>query len=93
MSKNVRQKMYFIEGAFMSQSRYLKEIKSAVSFFWKSKRKQLAASVDKSNRGAVLGGKQMDGFVSLLKKVAEDSGVPGSCIFTKNNYLPGYFRS
>ena len=53
----------------------------------------MAASVDKSNRGAVLGGKQMDGFVSLLKKVAEDSGVPGSCIFTKNNYLPGYFRS
>ena len=77
----------------MDQQTYLKEITKAVSFFWKSKQKQLATSVDKSNRGAVVGGKQMDGFISLLKKVAENSGVPRSCIYTKNNYLPGFFRS
>ena len=59
----------------MDQQTYLKEITKAVSFFWKSKQKQLATSVDKSNRGAVVGGKQMDGFISLLKKVAENSGV------------------
>lgn len=75
----------------MDQQTYLKEITKAVSFFWKSKQKQLATSVDKSNRGAVVGGKQMDGFISLLKKVAENSGVPRSCIYTKNNYLPGFF--
>ena len=77
----------------MSQDKYLREIKEAVAFFWKTKSKQLVSSVDKSNRGAVVGGKQLDGFVSLLKKVAEDSGVPDSCIFTKNNYVPGFFRS
>lgn len=72
---------------------YTKEIKSAVSFFWKAKKNQLAASKDKSNRGAVVGGKQMDGFISLLHKVAKDTGIPDSCIFTKNNYIPGFFRS
>jgi hypothetical protein len=72
---------------------YTKEIKSAVSFFWKAKKNQLAASIDKSNRGAVVGGKQMDGFISLLQKVAKDAGIPDSCIFTKNNYVPGFFRS
>ena len=77
----------------MSQDKYLREIKEAVAFFWKTKSKQLVSSVDKSNRGAVVGGKQLDGFVSLVKKVAEDSGVPDSCIFTKNNYVPGFFRS
>lgn len=77
----------------MSQDKYLEEIKNAVAYFWNAKSKQLATSVDKSNRGAVVGGKQMDGFVSLLQKVAEDSGVPKSCIYTKNNYVPGYFRS
>lgn len=77
----------------MEGSKYSKDVKKAVSFFWSVKKAQLEKSVDKSNRGAVVGGKQMDGFVSLLQKVALDSGVPNSCIYTKNNYLPGFFRS
>ena len=50
-------------------------------------------SGDSSNRGAVVGGKQMDGFIDLLKKVTIDSGVPADNIITDKNYLPGYFRS
>ena len=68
-------------------------IANAVSFFWNTKKRQLTESGDSSNRGAVVGGKQMDGFVDLLRKVAVDAGVPNECVITDKNYLPGYFRS
>ena len=75
------------------KDKYYKDIAKAVKFFWNTKKTQLKASSDKSNRGAVVGGKQMDAFVGLIKQVAIDAGVPDSCIYTKNNYLPGFFRS
>lgn len=73
--------------------KYNKQIAGAVRFFWKTKKSQKSASTDKSNRGAVVGGKQMNAFVELIKKVAIEAGVPDSCIYTKNNFLPGFFRS
>lgn len=72
---------------------YKRQIANAVRFFWTTKESQLSASTDKSNRGAVVGGKQMDGFVEVLKYVAIKSNIPEHCIYTKNNYLPGFFRS
>lgn len=45
---------------------YSNLVAKAVSFFWDTKKKQLTNSGDSSNRGAVIGGKQMDGFVDLL---------------------------
>ena len=72
---------------------YSAMIAEAVSFFWNRKQKQLSESGDSSNRGAVVGGKQMDGFIGLLKKVACDAGVPSEYIITDKNYLPGFFRS
>ena len=72
---------------------YLSLVQKAVKEFWDTKKKQLSASGDATNRGAVAGGKQMDGFISLLCKVAKDAGVPANCIITDKNYLPGYFRS
>ena len=68
-------------------------IEAAIKSFWETKQKQLTASGDSSNRGAVVGGKQLDAFADLLKTVAIDLGVPESCIFTSQAYLPGYFRS
>ena len=65
----------------------------AIDVFWATKKKQLKESGDTSNRGAVVGGKQMDGFVQLLKDIAIEAGIPSNCIITNNNYLPGYFRS
>lgn len=68
-------------------------ISAAIKSFWETKHKQLTASGDSSNRGAVVGGKQLDAFVALLKTVAIDQGVPENCIYTKQTCLPGYFRA
>lgn len=65
----------------------------AVSEFWRTKQQQLKASKDSSGRGAVTGGKQMDGFLSLIRDACIAVGTPEQCIFDKNNYLPGFFRS
>jgi hypothetical protein len=76
---------------------YDKEIKKAVRFFWdtrsnqKKKQKENHTS-DQGNRGAVTGGKQMDGFIKLLTKICNDLSIPPECIYTKGNHLPGYFR-
>lgn len=77
----------------INNKEYLSLVQKAVKEFWDTKKKQHSASGDSTNRGAVVGGKQMDGFISLLCKVAQDAGVPANCIITDNNYLPGYFRS
>lgn len=68
-------------------------IKAAIKSFWETKQKQLTASGDSSNRGAVVGGKQLDAFADLLKTLAIEQGVPEECIYTIQAYLPGYFRS
>ncbi len=72
---------------------YTNLVFKAVNSFWKTKSRQLKNSGDSSNRGAVVGGKQMDGFIKLLRQVAIDAGVPADSIITDNNYLPGFFRS
>lgn len=40
-----------------------------------------------------MGGRQMDGFADLMKRVAMSAGVPESCVFIKGNSVPGYYRS
>lgn len=72
---------------------YASYVTDAVKAFWFTKMKQLEESGDSSNRGAVVGGRQLDGFINLLRIVAIDAGVPEHCIITDKNYLPGYFRS
>lgn len=72
-------------------------VQQAVDCFWRTRNKQLSSQADRhrsdtGSRGAVTGGKQMDGFITLLAKVASDMGVPAGCIYTKQNQLPGYFR-
>ena len=77
--------------------KYADLIQNAIAYFWNTRNKQLNDQInrdvqDAGNRGAVTGGKQMDGFVALLTKIALDSGIPQECIYTRNNQLPGYFR-
>ncbi|MCD8183797.1 MAG: PaeR7I family type II restriction endonuclease [Bacteroides sp.] len=81
------------ENIIVVDSDYTSLIAQAIKTFWSTKKKQLTASGDTTNRGAVVGGKQMDKFINLLQKVATDAGVPANCIITGKNYLPGYFRS
>lgn len=67
--------------------------RNAISHFWQTKIKQLANSTDSSNRGAVVGGKQLDGFLYLVKRACIEVGIPESCLYDKHNYIPGFFRS
>lgn len=69
------------------------QLKEAMVIFWSTKQRQSSDSVDKSRRGTVLGGKQMDGVVNIFRNIAIAMGVPMECIHTRNAYLPGYFRS
>ena len=73
---------------------YKNEIKKAVNAFWGVRDSQFRnqAKKDSGTRGAVTGGKQLDGFVELFRTVALDIGIPEEYIFTKKNVLPGYFR-
>lgn len=71
----------------------LEQTAKAIKFFWNTRNSQLKNSGDSSNRGSVIGGKQMDGFISLIRNACLAAGIPDSCIYDKNNYIPGYFRS
>ncbi|MCE1164479.1 MAG: PaeR7I family type II restriction endonuclease, partial [Bacteroidetes bacterium] len=76
---------------------YSKQIKAAVRKFWRSRSTQIMNQKSKKvsdagNRGAVTGGKQLDGFLELLKKIAIDTNIPKGCIYLKGNILPGFFR-
>lgn len=73
-------------------------IKTAVNFFWSTRtgqqNKQNDSDVhDQGNRGAVTGGKQLDGFVDLISDILIMNGVPKTSIFTNSDLeLPGYYR-
>ena len=73
-------------------------IENAIRYFWTTRTGQIdrqnAHGVrDQGNRGAVTGGKQLDGFVELVYDLLLFNGVPKECIFTDFNLeLPGYFR-
>jgi hypothetical protein len=48
---------------------------------------------DQGNRSAVTGGKQLDGFVDLVKEILTANGIEEECIFTDADLeLPGYYR-
>lgn len=73
-------------------------IEDAIEFFWATRSGQITrqtqlGSHDQGNRGAVTGGKQLDGFVCLMKDILVLNGVPENCIFIDSDLeLPGYYR-
>ena len=73
------------------------KISYAIRHFWHTRTRQLGDQQDRDtsdqgNRGAVTGGKQLDGFIELLAEIAIEYGIPKELIHIKSNYLPGYFR-
>jgi hypothetical protein len=81
----------------MGIEKYRNSIDNAIKFFWQTRNNQLTSQSsrniqDSGNRGAVTGGKQLNGFLSLFRQVAIDTGVPEECIFLKGNNIPGFFR-
>jgi hypothetical protein len=74
-------------------------LRDAVRHFWltrqqQSKRQGGTDDRDRGARGAVTGGKQMDGFVRLVRQLLADAKVPPECIWLdKQVELPGWFRA
>ena len=82
----------------LSERRIATGIARAVRFFWETRsgqasKQQAAGRSDQGARGAVTGGKQMDGFVLLVRDIIRDAGLPDACVHTSTSLeLPGYFR-
>jgi hypothetical protein len=74
--------------------KYQLDLKKAINHFWEIRDKQTVgrSKSDQGNRSAVTGGKQLDGFIDILTKVASDFGIPKKFIYTKGNKLPGFYR-
>ncbi len=74
------------------------KIYKATSFFWNTRTNQIEKQAslnnhDQGNRGAVTGGKQLDGFVNLIKEILILNGVEEQYIHTTSDVeLPGYYR-
>jgi hypothetical protein len=74
-------------------------LKKAVSTYWRTlarqskNQKKKGAANDPGGRAAATGGKQMDGFADLVKRILIENGMPGAYIhLEKQLELPGFFR-
>jgi hypothetical protein len=77
-----------------------KRIHAAVKHFWATRGNQAerqgakTGARDAGNRTAVTGGKQLDGFVELVRDFLVECGIEKSCIFCNQAVeLPGWFRA
>ena len=75
-------------------------VRAAVMHFWatreiQSQRQGATGSRDAGLRTAVTGGKQMDGFIQLVRDLLlEEANLASACCFIDRHVnLPGYFRS
>lgn len=78
---------------------YEKQAREAVEIFWRTRddarRKQEAAGrLDQGERSGVTGGKNMDGFLTLVKDIVHANGLPHADLHEERRVLtlPGYFR-
>ncbi len=74
-------------------------LREAIRHFWRTRdhqsmRQGSAEDRDRGARGAVTGGKQMDGFIRLVRDLLIAARVPERCIaIDKRVELPGWFRA
>lgn len=72
--------------------------KEAIRFFWATRSSQQGKNMDggvqnQGSRGAVTGGKQLDGFLEVLRWVLLKNGITEDEIFTSGKLeLPGFYR-
>jgi hypothetical protein len=75
------------------------KVRDAIRYFWVTRQQQStrqsdAADPDRGGRGAVTGGKQMNGFVRLVRDLLVAAKVPESCVAVDRLVeLPGWFRA
>ena len=73
-------------------------VKNAIRFFWSAREGQITRQAagevhDQGNRGAVTGGKQLDGFIDLIRQILIANEVNDKHIFcNKKLELPGFYR-
>lgn len=65
----------------------------ALRYFWHIRAEQKTRAKGDGNRAAVVGGRQMDSFLALLKNTALEVGVPEACIHLRKTTIPGYYRA
>lgn len=82
------------------QPRWQDQLSEAIRYFWKTRQQQSdkqgskTGTRDAGSRTAVTGGKQLDGFVELLRDFLGESGLDRACIYTsKKVELPGWYRA
>lgn len=75
-------------------------IRKAIQHYWKTRTGQTRPGRrggkvrDQGKRAEVTGGKQLDGFLWVVRDLLKDAGIADAEVFTGqiNSYLPGYFR-
>src|SRR5216684_8166146 len=75
------------------------KLREAIKHFWGTRKKQSkkqgskTGSRDAGARTAVTGGRQMDGFVSLVRDYLCENGLPETQVFCEKQIeLPGWYR-
>ena len=81
-------------------SNYNLPLMEAIKHFWSTRDRQSESQGattglrDTGARSAVTGGKQMDGFVTIVRKLLIEAGLPDAVIYSESRLeLPGYFRA
>jgi len=75
------------------------QTRKAIIHFWQSRQEATEKQIklgnqDQGRRGEVTGGKNMDGFIDIVKNVVLGNGLTEYDIFTKTKVtLPGFYRS
>ena len=82
------------------EPRWQAQLHEAVRYFWSTREKQSVAQGTKSGqrdaglRTAVTGGKQMNGFVEIVRDFLSESGIDKPHIYCDRSVeLPGWFRA
>ena len=71
------------------------DVAAAVAMFWRSRGTTNTKLSQGGSRDSVVSGKNMDGFVALVGKVANHCGLPAEAVLTRKSQvvLPGFFRA
>lgn len=73
-------------------------VQAAVRHFWLTRNTQVRdqverGAIDQGARSAVTGGKQMDGFVNIVRDILHACGISNEEVFYNSHLeLPGYYR-
>lgn len=74
-------------------------VRRAIQHYWHTRTRQISGQQtgpvqDQGRRGEVTGGKQLDGFLKVVRDVLTLGGIKNANVYTgqMDSYLPGYFR-